>query len=159
MNAHLSLALLVTLSACGGAAEPPAPPVPAAAPAATAPPAAPVVPAPAAPPAAPAAALPPLVDEAMGRVQDLLADPSDAAIKATFSPTFLAAVPAEKVKALFTAMKGELGACKERRAVQVKNDASAVVRLQCERGAVNATVVVNAAPPHLIDGLLLKPAP
>jgi len=24
---------------------------------------------------------------------------------------------------------------------------------------MNATIVVNAAPPHLIDGLLLKPAP
>ena len=75
------------------------------------------------------------------------------------SPTFLATVPAEKVKALFTQMKGELGACKERRAVEVKSDKAALVRLQCERGAVHVTVVVNAAPPHLIDGLLLKPAP
>jgi hypothetical protein len=41
----------------------------------------------------------------------------------------------------------------------VKNDTTALVRLQCERGALHATVVVNAAPSHLIDGLLLKPAP
>jgi hypothetical protein len=95
----------------------------------------------------------------MARVQGLFIDPNDAAIKATFSPAFLAAVPADKVKTLFTAMNAELGACKERRAVQVKNDTAAIVRLQCERGAVHATIVVNAAPPHLIDGLLLKPAP
>src|SRR5580700_632985 len=43
-----------------------------------------------------------------------------------------------------------LGACKERRAVEVKNDTAALVRIQCERGAVLATVVVNAAPPHLV---------
>ncbi len=103
--------------------------------------------------------MPPLVDEAVGRVVGLLADANDAAIKTTFSPTFLGAVPPEKVKALFTALKGQLGACTERRPVEVKNDTSALVRLQCERGALNATVVVNAAPPHLIDGLLLKPAP
>jgi len=33
---------------------------------------------------------------------------------------------------------------------------SAVVRLQCEHGAVNATIVVNPAPPHLVEGLLLN---
>jgi len=33
-----------------------------------------------------------------------------------------------------------------------------VVKLQYEKGAVNATIVVNPAPPHLVEGLLLKPA-
>jgi hypothetical protein len=103
--------------------------------------------------------MPPLVDEAMGRVQALFADPSEAGIKATFSPAFLAAVPPDKVKQLFTAMNGELGACKERHAVQVKNDMAALVRVQCERGAIHATIAVNPAPPHLVEGLLLKPAP
>jgi hypothetical protein len=154
---HLTPAIFLTLLACGGAA---APPPAAAAPAAAAPPPAAAAPPPSAA-AAPAAALatPPLVEEAMGRVNGLLADPSDAAITAAFSPTFLAAVPPEKVKGLFTAMKAQLGACTERHAVDVKSDRSALVRLQCERGAVHATVVVNGAPPHLIDGLLLKPAP
>jgi hypothetical protein len=108
---------------------------------------------------APVAALPPLVDEAIGRVQGLVVDANDAAIKATFSPTFLAAIPTDKVKALFTQVKEQVGACKERRAEQVKNDTSALVRLQCERGAINATIVVSPAPPHLVEGLLLKPAP
>lgn len=114
-----------------------------------------------APPAAspaPATALPPVVEEAIGRVQGLVVHPNDAAIKATFSPTFLAAVPADKVKALFTQLKGSVGACKEHRAEQVKNDTTALVRLQCERGAINATIVVSPAPPHLIEGLLFKPA-
>jgi len=159
----LTSALLLTLTACGGAAAPPPaapPPAPAGPAAHAAAPAAPVDPGGApSPPAAPAVALPPLVEEAMGRVQGLLAGPGDAAIQATFSPTFLAAVPGDKVKALFTELQKQLGACKDRRAVEVKNDRAALVRLQCERGAVLATVVVNAAPPHLIDGLMLKPAP
>ena len=157
MNRPLSLALPLALAACAGSAEPP--------PAAPPPPASVTAPVTAAAPAsnpaaaAPVVALPPLVEEAMGRVQGLMVDPSDAAIKATFSPAFLAAVPAEKVKALFTELKGQLGACKERRAVEVKNDTTALVSLQCERGALHATVVVNSAPPHLVEGLLLKPAP
>jgi len=88
----------------------------------------------------------------------LLADPNDAAINATFSPTFLAAVPPEKGKAVLAAAKADVGTCKERRLVEakVKSDTAAQVRLQCERGAENVTVVVNAAPPHLIEGVLLK---
>ena len=43
--------------------------------------------------------------------------------------------------------------------VEVKNDAAALVRIQCERSALHATVAVNAAPPHLMEGLLIKPAP
>ncbi len=164
MNRPLSFApvLLLVLVASGCAADPPPVAPPPAGPAPAAPaaaaPAAPAAPA-AAAPAAPAAGLPPLVDEAMGRVQGLFADPNDAAIKATFSPTFLGAVPADKVKALFTALHGELGACKDRRPVEVRSDTAALVRVQCERGAIHATIVVNAAPPHLVDGLLLKPAP
>jgi hypothetical protein len=96
------------------------------------------------------------VEEAIGRVQGLTADPNDAAIKAAFSPAFLASVPADQVKGLFTQVHGNLGACTAHTAVKVKDDSSAMVRLQCERGALNATIVVN--PSHLIDGLLLKPA-
>jgi hypothetical protein len=143
--------LLVTLAACGTAEPPAAAPPPAATPA-------PATPAPATP-AAPAATLPPLVDEAIGRVLGLIADPNDAAIKAAFSPTFLAAVAQEKIKAILTGVKTDVGACKERRPVEVKSDTAALVRLQCQRGAVHATVTVNAAPPHFIEGLLLKPAP
>jgi hypothetical protein len=91
-------------------------------------------------------------------VQGLTVDASDAAIQAAFSPTFLAAVPPDKVKALFTQLHGGMGACKDHKPVTVKDDTKAIVRLQCEHGALNATIQVNPAPAHLIDGLLLKPA-
>ena len=136
----LTVVAFVTITACGGPAEPP--PV-----------------APGAPAVASGVAMPPLVDEAMVRVQGLIADPNDAAIKASFSPTFLAAIPPDKVKAVFIAAKAGAGECKERRAMVVKSETGALVRLQCERGALNATIAVNPAPPHLIEGLLLQPTP
>ena len=151
---RLALASLVlsTLAACGSSPAP-APTMTASAPTTSATPAA--APATA---AATTTALPPPVEEAIRRVQGLTADAADAAIPATFSPTFLASVPADKVKALFTQLHSEIGACKEHRAVQVAGETKALVRLQCERGALDATIVVNPASPHLIDGLLLKPA-
>jgi hypothetical protein len=142
-----ALPALVLVAACGGVVEvnPPPATVVASTPAL-------------APSAVPVAALPAPVEDAIVRVQGLFVDPSDAAIAATFSPTFLAAVPPDKVKGIFTAAKAQVGTCKEHRAEQVKNETSATVRLQCERGAVSATIVVNPAPAHLVDGLLIKPA-
>jgi hypothetical protein len=148
--------LSLTLFACGGSQEPaPAAPgsTPAPAQAASAAPAGSGAAAPAS-----STGLSPIIEEALGRVQGLTADPSDAAIQSTFSPAFLAAVPADKVKSLFTSMHGDIGACAQHSALKVKDETTAVVKLQCEKGAVNATIVVNPAPPHLVEGLLLKPA-
>ena len=143
-------ALLVALAGCGS--SPPAPAI-APPPAASAAPASPVT------PAAAASGLPTSVDEAMGRVQTLIANPDDGvAMQATFSPTFLTSIPADKMKGLFSAMKSQLGACKDRSVVQVKSDTTALVRVQCERGALNVTIVVNRAPPHLVEEILFKPA-
>jgi hypothetical protein len=149
---------VLLLAACGGAPDPsPATPATPATPAAPPSSAAAATPDPSAAPAA-ASGLPPAVEEAIGRVQGLTADAGDAAIQAAFSPTFLAAVPPDKVKSLFTQLHGVIGACKDHKPVTVKDDTKAIVRLQCEHGGLNATIVVNPAPPHLIDGLLLKPA-
>jgi hypothetical protein len=90
-------------------------------------------------------------------VKALSVETTDAAIAMTFSPTFLAAVPPDKVKAVFAGMRAQVGACKEHRAEQVKDETTALVRLSCERGAMKAAIVVNPAPPHLVDGLLLGP--
>jgi hypothetical protein len=145
MSGRLVFLVPVAVVALGGCATEAPPPA-----------AAPVVPA-----APPGPALPPVLEEAIGRVKSLIGDPNDAAIKASFSPTFLTSVSPEKVKAVLSATNAQVGACKAHRAEQVKNDFgwAAEARLQCERGAINASIVVNPAPPHLIEGLLLKPAP
>jgi hypothetical protein len=151
-------AFSVAVVACGGSQEP-APAAPAPAAAASAAPTPSAAPAASAAPAGSGSASPasadlsPIIEEAIGRVQGLTADPSDAAIQATFSPKFLAVVPAEKVKSTFTGMH-----CTQHTAVKVKDETTAIVRLQCEKGTFNAAIIVNPAPPHLIEGLLLKPA-
>jgi hypothetical protein len=92
-------------------------------------------------------------------VKALTVEMTDGAIATTFSTTFLTAVPADTLKAVFAAMKAQVGACKEHRAEQLKSETGEQVRLLCERGAVRATIVVNPATPHVIEGLLLQPAP
>jgi len=104
------------------------------------------------------AMLSPGLGEAVGRVQSLLADPNDAAIQTTFSPEFLAAIPPDKVKDIFTHAKEHLGSCTKERPVQVQGETSAIVRIECERGALTASLVINPMAPHLLDYLLLKAA-
>jgi hypothetical protein len=138
---------LLTAAGCSGAPPPlSAAPIPSAEPSALAP---------AAPDTAP---LPPLVEEGMGRVHSLLADPSDAAIQAAFSPRFLAAVPPEKVKAIFSGIKEEHGVCPKHAPLTVKDETAAAVRVECDHGAIDASILVNPSIPHLIEGLVLKPA-
>ncbi len=76
-----ALLAIVFVVACGGVAE------------VNRPPATVVASTPALPSTVPVAAVHAPVEEAIVRVQDLFADPSDASIGAMFSPTFLASIP------------------------------------------------------------------
>lgn len=102
--------------------------------------------------------LSPALAEALGRVRGLLGDPNDAAIRAAFSPTFFAAVPPAKVKALFLQLKTGLGACTSDHPTSISDDTRAIVQIQCDHGAINAALTVNPGAPHLLEGLVLKPA-
>lgn len=106
----------------------------------------------------PPQALSPALGEAMGRVRGLLADPTDAAIHTTFSPGFLASIPPDEVKAIFAHTKAHLGTCTKDRPIQVQGETSATVRIECQRGALSANLVINPAAPYLLDYLLLKTA-
>jgi hypothetical protein len=89
----LALSFLSFVTACGGESTPP--------PQAAPPPS--NAPAPPTATGAPGATLSPQLEEAIGRVKALTVETTDATIATTFSPTFLAAIPADKMKALFTA--------------------------------------------------------
>jgi hypothetical protein len=102
--------------------------------------------------------LSPALAEAMGRVRGLLVDPADPAIQAAFSPTFLANIPPDKVKDVFGHAKSDLGSCKDQQVISVESDISAIVRLNCDKGAATVTIAVKPDPPHLIERLLFKPA-
>ena len=94
----------------------------------------------------------------MARVNGLLVDPTDEAIRAAFSPEFLAHIPPDKVKSVFGQAKAHLGSCSGQQVVKLENATSAVVRLNCDRGADILTIAISPQPPHLIEGLLLKRA-
>ena len=114
-------------------------------------------------PSSPAIRLPPGLStplvEALHRVHALLDKPDDdAAIQAAFSPDFLSAIPPEKLKSVLTESKAFAGACRSDAVVSTRGEARAVVRLTCERGAIDATIAVDRAPPYRMVGLLLRPA-
>jgi hypothetical protein len=148
-RSHVLSAFAPLLFACSPAEAPPAVTVQAAPQ---------VVAAPTAPAIATVPGLSPALTEALGRLRGLFADPNDAAIQAAFSPTFLASVPADQVKTVFAQARAGVGACTEQRPMTVKSETTTVIHIQCERGALTATLVVNPAPPHLVEGLLIKPA-
>jgi hypothetical protein len=96
--------------------------------------------------------------EAMTRVRGLLVDPTDAAIQAAFTPTFLAHIPPDKVKEVFGHAKSDLRVCKDQQVVKIEDDTSALVRLNCDGGIANVTIKILPDAPHLIDALIIKPA-
>jgi hypothetical protein len=136
--------LVVSLAACADAPPPP--------------PLAPPAGGPAAPVAVAPGGLSPTLEEALGRVHGLFVDANEPAIRATFSPGFLSKIPVAQVQTIFAGVKAQLGACPTHKASLVQTDVAALVRVQCARGALDANIVVNPGPGHLVDALLLKPA-
>lgn len=108
----------------------------------------------AAPPPAPA--LSPVYETVLARLRKLLAEPDEAGVLATFSPTFLAAVPKEKVLAIFKQVQA-VGACGEQTVV-VSEESKAVVRLKCEKATVEVLMVASPEPPNLLEGFYVKDA-
>jgi CubicO group peptidase (beta-lactamase class C family) len=98
------------------------------------------------------------VSEALVRILALLDKPEPEAIKKAFSPKFLAGVTPEALKGTFEKVHGALGACHDHRAVRVTGPNAAIVRLQCEHGAVNLKISTSANPPYLLEALQLEPA-
>jgi hypothetical protein len=62
------------------------------------------------------------------------------------------------VKSVFSEAKSYLGSCNGQHVVKLESETTAVVRVDCDRGADNVVITINPEPPHLIEGLLLKPA-
>jgi hypothetical protein len=158
-RALLFTTMTCVLVACAGAG--PSPPAPPASPpvVATSPP---ISGAPTLSPVTPAAgtdqALSPALAEALDRVRGLLAATTRAAIETTFSPAFLTKIPADKVKDLLSELHDQMGTCGATQILKIKSDTAAVVQIQCAHGGLNVALVVKPEPPHLLDGLLLKPA-
>lgn len=108
----------------------------------------------ASPPPEPALAAP--VEEALGKILALMKDPSEAAVQALFAPSMLDSVGSDKLLALFRQLQG-VGACPSRRVLS-SGERNAVVRVSCEKAALDLTMGVSEGAPHLVEGLLVRPA-
>jgi hypothetical protein len=71
-----------------------------------------------------------------------------------FSPAFLQAVPAERVKGIARQIRAELGRALRVGTMKPEGPASAVT-FEFERGELDVRLAVAAEPPHLIQGLLV----
>jgi hypothetical protein len=96
------------------------------------------------------------VETALGRVQELLERPSVAALPAAIEPAFLAQVGPQPFFQLLDGLHRQAGHCTQRVVEQAGAD-TAEVRLQCEQRSIAIRLHVQAAPPHLVDGLFLQP--
>jgi hypothetical protein len=107
--------------------------------------------------AASAQALPASVDTGLSRVRALIDRPSRSAIDDGFSPDFLAQIPGDKVQALFDDVHRHMSGCSAPQVLSSDGIASAKVHLDCTGGGLIITIAVDAKPPYLITGLLIRP--
>ena len=94
---------------------------------------------------------------ALDRVLALLAAPTvtDAALAATFAPTFLAAIPPDQLRVGLRTLADGAGAC-TRRAVIGAISGGVAATLGCANGEVAVTITVEPTPPHLITSISVQ---
>lgn len=92
----------------------------------------------------------------LARVQQLMASSGDELVAETFSPVFLNAVPAEAVQRTFEAL-GRVGLCGEPELERLDGPGWGTFRMNCEHDVLQIFLVVDATPPHRIQGLRITP--
>jgi CubicO group peptidase (beta-lactamase class C family) len=104
-------------------------------------------------------ALPPAVLPALERLRALLVNPDPKWIAAAFTPAFLQQIPEADVVRFLEATAAGAGACRGvKRVIAAEPPGQARLELDCERGALEVRLVVEAEPPHRIAGCQMKPA-
>jgi beta-lactamase class A len=75
-----------------------------------------------------------------------------------FSPAFLAQVPAAQIRTVAAQAKASHGRALAISRIEARTGTAGAVFVDFERAIVRADMAIGAAPPHLIEGLLLAPA-
>jgi beta-lactamase class A len=78
-----------------------------------------------------------------------------AAPEALFSPAFLANVPAAQVNQITGQLREQLGAARAVAKIEPRSPTAASLSIEFERGFLTLNLALAAAPPHLIEGLLV----
>jgi len=88
----------------------------------------------------------------LDRVKRLMADPDADLIGETFSPVFLNAIPTTAVQRTFQSL-GRVGLCGEPELERLDGPGWGTFRMTCEHDVLQIFLVVDATPPHQIQGL------
>lgn len=88
----------------------------------------------------------------LDRVGQLMADPGMGLVNETFSPVFLNSIPATAVQRTFQSL-GRVGLCGEPELVRLDGPGWGTFRMTCEQDVLQVFLVVDATPPHQIQGL------
>jgi beta-lactamase class A len=78
-------------------------------------------------------------------------------LTALFSPAFLAAVPADQVRAVATQLKAEHGEVSAVARIEPRGPNAGRVFLEYDKALVGFELTINPVPPHFIEGLTLGP--
>lgn len=104
------------------------------------------------------ASMPAELAAGLEHLKAMLAEPSVQTLEEHLSPSFRERVPLQGLLGLLQHLHSRLGACASHQLVSAEGARSGVIRLACERGAVEATLSVEPQPPHLLTGVMLRPA-
>lgn len=102
---------------------------------------------------------PKLVAEIGQRVMDLLNSPDKAKYEEIFSASFLKQQPAEKMRQFLVSAQGQIGKCTKHELAEDGGGGKFKVKMFCANANIIVSLAVQLAPPHLLDGILIKPAP
>ena len=103
---------------------------------------------------------PKLVAEIGQRVMDLLNAPDKAKYEEIFSASFLKQQPAEEMRQFLVSAQGKIGRkCTKHELAEDGGGGKFKVKMFCANANIIVSLAVQLAPPHLLDGILIKPAP
>lgn len=94
---------------------------------------------------------------AIERMMRLLEDPTEALVKETFTDAFLKAVPPEEV--IVVTKTATVGKCTSFKPISVNSPLEAVVRVTCEKGAVDLYIKVQKDAPYKVDAAQFEAVP
>ncbi len=91
------------------------------------------------------------------RVAAVMKAPTEEMVNAHFGPAFRAMVPVSAITGLFERLAGVPGPCKIGTALEIANKSTGKFRIECKGRAFRLDLAVDAAEPHLITSLRIKP--
>jgi CubicO group peptidase (beta-lactamase class C family) len=98
------------------------------------------------------------LEAATAKIKALIAQPDIEPIEQLFSKTFLDKFSTDRVKELLGAAAAKLGRCESHTPLEQSDAKTAVVRLDCERGATQITLILQSPTASKLAGFAIRPS-